>query len=290
VQAADTLASIRDAFVQLINANPKEFVTAQPAIEFTRVRLQQKTPGKVGEGLYLATTVSTAATNTSGASLTLTATNTATCCANTAGAPITPANPAVPGETIVISGTGLGLDVDNQKLVSGQAFPGPPSPLRVSLSAQSGGSTVNVINAGYKVGAVGINEIVLELPPSLPANPLTQLTISQSFSTSNIVTIPVGGGSPTSFVVVPETTPIAAGTSMLVTVAAHDSAGNTSINYSGTVHFTSSDPAAVLPPDSTLVFGVSIFTITFKTTGVQTITATDISSGAAGTSLGVTVQ
>jgi hypothetical protein len=38
------------------------------------------------------------------------------------------------------------------------------------------------------------------------------------------------------------------------------------------------------------VFGVSIFTITFKTTGVQTITATDISSGAAGTSLGVTVQ
>jgi hypothetical protein len=44
------------------------------------------------------------------------------------------------------------------------------------------------------------------------------------------------------------------------------------------VHFTSSDPAAVLPPNSTLVNGTGSFPATLKDAGTQTITATDTAS------------
>jgi len=46
-------------------------------------------------------------------------------------------------------------------------------------------------------------------------------------------------------------------------------------NYTGTVHFTSSDGAAGLPADGTLTLGVGTFTATFNTLGTRSITATD---------------
>jgi Bacterial Ig domain/Bacterial Ig-like domain (group 1) len=53
---------------------------------------------------------------------------------------------------------------------------------------------------------------------------------------------------------------------------------STDTGYTGTVHFTSTDSAAVLPPD--LVFngsenGTQNFDVTFETSGTQTVTATD---------------
>ncbi|MFX5306131.1 hypothetical protein ABTC94_20170, partial [Acinetobacter baumannii] len=55
--------------------------------------------------------------------------------------------------------------------------------------------------------------------------------------------------------------------------------------YSGTVHFTSTDAAAVLPADMTLTNGIATFSETFDTAGSQAITATDtVSAGITGTS------
>ena len=289
VQSTDTLASIRDAFINLINANPNELVVASAATDFTRIRVQAKAPGSLGYGIGLSTAVTTATTNTGGAQLTLTATNSITCCANTAAAPITTDNPAVPGETILIYATGLGLPANNDAR-SGTQFVGPPSPSLVTVSAQSGGTTVSVISSGYKVGMVGTNEIALELPSTLTANPLTRLTISQGFTTSNIVTIPVGPGPLTKFQVNPQVGILTAGTSVLVGITAQDAAGNTLFNYSGTLHFTSTDPKAVLPPDTTLSNGTGTFTVTFNTTGTQTVSATDLATGVTGTSASITVQ
>ncbi len=45
--------------------------------------------------------------------------------------------------------------------------------------------------------------------------------------------------------------------------------------YTGTVHFTSSDPVAVLPANTTLTNGAGTFSATLNTGGSQTITATD---------------
>ena len=273
----------------MINANPNELVVASAAGEFTRIRVQAKAPGSAGYGIGLSTAVTTAAANTGGAQLVLTATNTVTCCANIAGAPITTDNPATAGETIIVYGTGLGLNANNNAF-SGTQYAGPTTSLLVPLSAQSGGATVNVISDDYKIGMVGINEIALELPSTLTVNAQTQLTISQSFATSNIVTITVGAGVMTTLQVNPQVGALTAGTSVLVGITAQDAAGNTIFNYSGTAHFTSTDPAASLPPDTTLTNGTGAFNVTFNTKGSQTVSVTDLATGVTGTSVSVTVQ
>ena len=60
-----------------------------------------------------------------------------------------------------------------------------------------------------------------------------------------------------------------------MTVTAKNSSNATVTTYTGTVHFTSTDPAAVLPANATLTNGVGTFMVTFKTAGSRTITATD---------------
>lgn len=46
-------------------------------------------------------------------------------------------------------------------------------------------------------------------------------------------------------------------------------------SYSGTLHFTSTDAAAVLPPDAALVNGKGTFSVTLNTPGVQFLTISD---------------
>lgn len=76
----------------------------------------------------------------------------------------------------------------------------------------------------------------------------------------------------------PSTT--SSGAAFTVKVNAEDNFGNVVPSYNGTVHFTSSDPTAVVPPDYTFTSadqGVHTFTngFTLKTVGKQTITGTD---------------
>jgi hypothetical protein len=73
---------------------------------------------------------------------------------------------------------------------------------------------------------------------------------------------------------------VAAGTAYPITVRAVDVYGNTASGYTGTVHFTSSDPQAVLPGDYAFTTGdnsTHTFTnaVPFGTVGTQTLTATD---------------
>lgn len=63
--------------------------------------------------------------------------------------------------------------------------------------------------------------------------------------------------------------------SLNFTVTALDASNHTVTNYSGIVHFTTTDPHAQLPPDAMLVAGTSNLPATLTTGGNQTITATD---------------
>jgi uncharacterized protein (TIGR03437 family) len=75
------------------------------------------------------------------------------------------------------------------------------------------------------------------------------------------------------------------------TVTAADASGNAVPGYAGTVHFTSSDANAILPPDSKLVAGEANFNATLRTLGNQTITARDAGNAAlAGTSGAIAVS
>ena len=79
-------------------------------------------------------------------------------------------------------------------------------------------------------------------------------------------------------------------------MTAQDSYGNTATGYTGIVHFTSSDGAAMLPANYTFVAGdagVHSFTAASpsKTAGSQTVTGTDTVTGTiTGTSSRVTVN
>jgi streptogramin lyase len=75
---------------------------------------------------------------------------------------------------------------------------------------------------------------------------------------------------------------VTAGTSFTITVSAQDGNHNVVTSYPGTIHFASSDPLAVLPADYTFQAGdngVHTFTVTLKTAGSQTVSATDTVTG-----------
>jgi hypothetical protein len=85
-----------------------------------------------------------------------------------------------------------------------------------------------------------------------------------------------------------------AGTAGNVTVTAKDRFGNTTTGYTGTVHFSSSDAQAWLPSDYTFTSadaGIHTFSVTLKTAGTQSITATDTAnSSLTGSQTGITVN
>jgi uncharacterized protein (TIGR03437 family) len=117
------------------------------------------------------------------------------CCANIAYSLVTDANPAVPGETIIVYATGLGIvkpDPAKFSLATGFSYKGPElnEPLEF-VASLAGGKTANVLFSGAKRGQTGIYEVHLELNSDLPTNPFTQLWIAQDVYVSNIVTFPL---------------------------------------------------------------------------------------------------
>jgi hypothetical protein len=85
-----------------------------------------------------------------------------------------------------------------------------------------------------------------------------------------------------------------AGTANTFTVTALNANGTVDPNYTGTVHFTSSDTQAGLPADYTFTAadaGVHTFSATLKTAGSQSLTATDTANGIiVGSETGITVN
>ena len=121
---------------------------------------------------------------------------------------------------------------------------------------------------------------------------------NQTITATDTVTSSITGTSPaisvsgaaTHFQVV-ATTPVTAGTVDSFTVTALDASGNVAVSYTGTVGFTSTDPNATLPANSTLANGVGAFNATLKTAGTQTITAKDtLTQSIGGTSNAITVN
>jgi uncharacterized protein (TIGR03437 family) len=196
VQATDTLATIRDALITLINSDGDEKVTATQAGQFTRIVITAKAPGPDGNGIVITGNVSA---NALVIITPLGAQN--TCCASSAGAVITADNPAIPGEIITIYATGLG-DVTGaggtSVAVTGQIYTGPAfnTPVTPVDNAQIGGLSGNVIFAGLEPGQLGVYRVLVQLDPSVPSNSITQMFIAQNIYTSNIVTIPIVSPSP----------------------------------------------------------------------------------------------
>src|SRR5260370_9603407 len=81
-----------------------------------------------------------------------------------------------------------------------------------------------------------------------------------------------------------------AGTPFNITVTALDASNTVVASYSAKVHFTSTDPQAVLPANSPLTNGTGTFSVTLKTASPQTISVSDAASAAiSGTSNSINV-
>jgi uncharacterized protein (TIGR03437 family) len=196
IQDTDSLNTIRDAFITLINSNGDEKVTAAPAGQFTRIVLTAKVPGPDGNGIKVAGAIST------GALVLITVLGgTGTCCASVAGSLVTPDNPVVPGELITIYAAGLGVVVGpdgTTVAVTGQIYNGPAfnTPIVPVDNASVGGTSANVLFSGLVPGTLGVYQVVLQLDPNAVTNSTAQMFIAQGVFTSNIVTIPVVSPAP----------------------------------------------------------------------------------------------
>jgi hypothetical protein len=100
-------------------------------------------------------------------------------------------------------------------------------------------------------------------------------TDSVSLATGSQNAIVVNSGSAMQLTVSGLPSPYGAGSTQSLTVTAKDAYGNTATGYTGTVQFSSSDPAAVLPANATLANGVGTFSVTLRTAGTRSVTATD---------------
>jgi sugar lactone lactonase YvrE len=195
ITATDTLDTIRDGLVALINQDPK--VTAASAGVFDRIIIKARVQGPDGNGIAIGGSSSTTTGATQAVGLIVTAFNVTTCCANVAGSPVTIDNPAVPGEMLYLYATGLGvpsdLDVFISELATGQKFPkgGRNTVPGESVSSIAGGKTADVISATVAPGLVGAFYVLLHLNSDIPTDPATQLTIAQDIYVSNVVTFPV---------------------------------------------------------------------------------------------------
>jgi hypothetical protein len=196
-------------------------------------------------------------------------------------------------DTALIKGTSSPIEIN----------PGPASHLAISAPT----TAPLEVAFNFKVTALDVaNNVALSytgtvhfsstdgqatLPPNSTLSngvgvfPATLQTLgTQTITATDTVTASITGTSPSITVGPPPpaihfsvSAPMAAesGSAFHITVAALSIAGETVSNYSGTVHFSSTDAQALLPGDSTLTNGIGSFTATLKSAGSQTISATD---------------
>ena len=156
---------------------------------------------------------------------------------------------------------------------NGNLFPGYLGTVHFADSA--GGATLPADYA-FTAGDAGVHNF-----------PMTFMTLgSQTLTVTDVatgcvlgqITITVVPGATAGFIV--EVTPSTVMTcdTATVTIEAVDACGNITPNYTGTIHFTSSDLLAALPGNYTFLssdHGVATFSVTFNTAAIQTLTVTD---------------
>jgi hypothetical protein len=123
------------------------------------------------------------------------------------------------------------------------------------------------------------------------AGPQTVTVTGTDLLTGTSSSIPIGSAPASRLSVSPATSTASTGTPFSFTVTALDSFSNTATTYAGTVHFSSSDASAILPANSTLMNGAGTFSATLKTSGSQTIMATDaVTASITGTSFAISAS
>ena len=133
--------------------------------------------------------------------------------------------------------------------------------------------TAALSSASNSTGSVGTSANTVTLGSSATSNTITAsvsgISTPASFSATTL------GGPATQLVLSSVPSSTTAGSDFTVLVNARDAQGNTASGYTGTVTITSNDGAAVLPTATTIANSAGSFSVTLKTAGSKTITASD---------------
>lgn len=185
-----------------------------------------------------------------------------------------------------VSGATASTDFPLKNPIQSTFLGGQPSPYSSDVFVTTLNASGSALLFSTYLGGAGLNlgcGVALDSAGSVY---VTGFTVSPATGFVYKISAPVGP----SFTVSGFPTTVTAGTSGTITVTALNADGSVNTTYSGTVHFTSSDPQAVLPPDATLTNGTGTFSVTLKTAGTQWITGSDASnSSIAGSETGITV-
>jgi hypothetical protein len=182
----------------------------------------------------------------------------------------------------------LGTGASGQSTTVGEPF---AAPLQLTVTDQFGNAVpgVSITYAAPSTGPGGMvsgGDVVTTDAHGVAAPTFVANTVAGS---AYAVTATASGlrGSPVTFkltntpdvarsyIVSGFPSPATAGIAHTFTVTARDSYGNVATGYSGVVHFTATDPQAILPADAALSGGTGAFSATLKTAGTQSITASD---------------
>ncbi len=193
-------------------------------------------------------------------------------------------SPSVTGTT---AGTAFSVTV-TAKDASGNTLTGYRGTVRFS---SSDGQAVLPANYTFTASDNGSHTFGVTLKTA--GNDSVTATDTATASVNGTATVSVSPAPAASLTLTPSSTSVTAGTAFTVTLKAKDPYGNAATGYTGKVHFTSSDAAASLPADYTFTAadaGSHAFSVTLKTAGSQSVTATDTaSSGLTATASGIQV-
>lgn len=137
-------------------------------------------------------------------------------------------------------------------------------------------------------GATGALQVAFNFKPAgslyVPGTATCQFTIASpthapALSVKQSFTITMLPATVTHFAVTAPASATAGAAFSSLTVTALDGANNVVTSYGGHVHFTSTDGLSMLPADSVLAGGTGTFNATLKTSGGQTISASDSVTG-----------
>jgi uncharacterized delta-60 repeat protein len=159
-----------------------------------------------------------------------------------------------------------------------------------SLDSTYGSGGIVTTVTGSVVGNGYSNAVALQSNGAIVVVGWTYISTQYDFTVARYLGGPTSGPA---FGVTGFPSSTTAGVAQTITVTAEDASGNPNPGYTGTIHFTSSDPQAALPGDYTFTAadrGVHTFTITLKTAGFQSISVTDVSAGYVGEESGITVK
>jgi len=202
--------------------------------------------------------------------------------------------------SIVAGNTAPGGDcVSCGTQVSFNLFDVAAATLKLGPLANNGGPTETLLPLASSP-AIGSGSVSLATNSGLPQSLVNESLVNDQRGTgySRIVSNSVDLGSiqdnsgPPNSIVLAVTGSAVAGNTLSATLQALTASASVDPAYSGTVHFTSSDSNAMLPSDYTFVpsdNGSHVFSVALRSSGSQSITATDTEASALRASQTITV-